>query len=197
MSYTAFSPFLVMISVMPITSLVSLAIYVFRSLGLYSMAENTGVPHPWMAWLPITNQYLLGRLADRYNGSQGKQSSYRILLPAVQCGGRALVGGFAFLWLVELSVSAYSDVTSGEIVAFFAMVLLALVVAAASAVVTVLCSYKVFLDYEPTSAVGYTVLAFFNLIWIPLFLCRNNVPTGIAGQCSPKQPRYQMGTRRL
>ena len=196
MSYSPVPYFVVMISAMPITSLVSIAIYVFRSLGLYSMAENTGISHPWMAWVPFVRQYLLGRLADRYAASQGQQTSYRIFMPAIQCGGVALVTMGAISWVVRIVLWPNSSLAR-DLLSFLGLVALWLVIMAASAVITVLGCYKVFLDYEPTSAVAYTVLAFFGLDWIPLFLCRNNVPTGIAGHCSPKQPRYQVGNRRM
>lgn len=41
------------------------------------------------------------------------------------------------------------------------------------------------MDYEPSRAVLYTILAFLELQAIPLLLCRNNVPVGIAGRREP------------
>lgn len=45
--------------------------------------------------------------------------------------------------------------------------------------------YYVMMDYEPSRAVLYTILAFLELQAIPLLLCRNNVPVGIAGRREP------------
>ena len=50
--------------------------------------------------------------------------------------------------------------------------------------------YYVMMDYEPSRAVLYTILAFLELQAIPLLLCRNNVPVGIAGRREPTQPKY-------
>ena len=48
------------------------------------------------------------------------------------------------------------------------------------------------MDYAPSRAVLYTILAFFNLGFIPLLLCRRNVPVGVAGRCEPLQPKYNI-----
>ena len=52
--------------------------------------------------------------------------------------------------------------------------------------------YYLMMDYEPSRAVLYTILAFFNLGFIPLLLCRHNVPVGVAGRCEPLQPKYNI-----
>ena len=52
--------------------------------------------------------------------------------------------------------------------------------------------YYLMMDYEPSRAVLYTILAFFNLGFIPLLLCRRNVPVGVAGRCEPLQPKYNI-----
>ena len=47
-------------------------------------------------------------------------------------------------------------------------------------------------NYEPEYSVLYLILCILGLEWIPMFLCRNNVPVGIAGHCHPRQPRYNV-----
>ena len=44
----------------------SVAMYILQSLGLYTVADRRGIKHPWMAWLPITNMWILGSIADQY-----------------------------------------------------------------------------------------------------------------------------------
>ena len=43
-----------------------IAWYVFRGYGVFSIAKNRGIRHPWFAWIPVLNQYLLGCIADQY-----------------------------------------------------------------------------------------------------------------------------------
>lgn len=44
----------------------SIAVYILQSLGLYTIARRRGIKHPWMAWLPVTNMWILGSIADQY-----------------------------------------------------------------------------------------------------------------------------------
>ena len=57
-------------------------------------------------------------------------------------------------------------------------------------VMELICCYKTFCDFEPEYSVLYLILSILGLEWIALFLCRRNVPVGIAGHCHPRQPRY-------
>lgn len=43
--------------------LVGIVLYVLGALGLSRMAKKLGVENPWMAWLPIFNIYLIGKIA--------------------------------------------------------------------------------------------------------------------------------------
>ena len=40
--------------------------YIFRSVGLYTMAGRRGIRNPWLAWVPVADQWLLGCLSDQY-----------------------------------------------------------------------------------------------------------------------------------
>jgi len=44
----------------------SIAAYVLRSLGVYTVAKRRGVRNPWMAWVPVADYYLLGCISDQY-----------------------------------------------------------------------------------------------------------------------------------
>lgn len=44
----------------------SVAMYILEALGLYTIADRRGIRHPWMAWLPMVNMWILGSVADQY-----------------------------------------------------------------------------------------------------------------------------------
>ena len=76
-SITFFASFIPMF--FSFASLIELAFYIIGSIGLYSMANNTGMKNPWLAWIPVAREYLLGSLADRYNcTSRQKKTSFAI-----------------------------------------------------------------------------------------------------------------------
>jgi hypothetical protein len=45
--------------------LIGLAVYIFVALCLYLIAKKTGVPHPWMAWIPVVNLWTFVAAAGR------------------------------------------------------------------------------------------------------------------------------------
>ncbi|MHB1390195.1 MAG: DUF5684 domain-containing protein [Thermoleophilia bacterium] len=45
--------------------LLSLAIYVYYAVSLMTIANKTGTPNAWMAWVPILNVYLMCLVAGK------------------------------------------------------------------------------------------------------------------------------------
>jgi hypothetical protein len=45
--------------------LFELAIYVWFALCLHMIARKTGMPHPWLAWIPFANFYLMFKIAGK------------------------------------------------------------------------------------------------------------------------------------
>jgi hypothetical protein len=50
-------------------SIVGLVTYLYLAYCLRAIARRRGLPHPWLAWIPIVNVYLLCRCACRRLGS--------------------------------------------------------------------------------------------------------------------------------
>lgn len=45
---------------------VALVCYVLGSIGLYTIAKRRGIHNPWLAWLPIGKQWIVGCISDQY-----------------------------------------------------------------------------------------------------------------------------------
>jgi len=174
-------------SAVPLALLVSAAAYVMYSSGLHRMAENTGVKPSWLAWVPCLRLFTLGQLADRYNSSIGKSSIYRILLPALNVAswGVSFVGG-------TLLLATYLTGWGSSILFGALFTALGSILTLAAKIIELISYYKTFSDYEPEYSVLYLILCLIRLEWVAIFLCRNNVPVGIAGHCRPRQPRYNV-----
>lgn len=55
--------------------------YVFQSLGLYTIAKRRGIDNPWLAWIPVGYQWILGCVSDQYQYvAKGQVKSKRKLL---------------------------------------------------------------------------------------------------------------------
>lgn len=179
--------FITLFSAVPLAFFVTIAIYVMYSLGLYHMAFNTGLKPAILAWFPGLRLYTLGQMADRYNSTQQKQSVYRFLLPGLRVIGAALS-----LIMLICVVSVYLigwGFAMGSVILFG---ILGAILSLAARILELFCYYKTFCDYEPEYSVPYFILCVVGLEWIPIFLCRNNVPVGIAGHHRSRQPRYNV-----
>lgn len=55
--------------------------YLFGSLGAYTIAKRRGIHHPWLAWVPFGNYWILGCIADQYRYVvKGKTTNRRKIL---------------------------------------------------------------------------------------------------------------------
>lgn len=69
--------------------------YVLQSLGLYRLASRRGIKHPWLAWLPIGNIWILGSLSDQYSYvAQGLVRNRRKVLLWLSAGIFLLMSAF-------------------------------------------------------------------------------------------------------
>ena len=59
----------------------SVTIYVFLAIGLYTLATRRGIKSAWLAWLPIGNMWIIGSLADHYRFvAENRVTKYRKIL---------------------------------------------------------------------------------------------------------------------
>lgn len=126
--------------------IIGILLYVLGSLGLMTAASKRGIEHAWLAWIPLANLFVLGRIADEYNKRiQNKHTNNAILLLVL--GALELV--FA---LLPVPFNIFGII--------LAIVLL---------VFTLIAYYKVF-DWCSTNAVLFIVLSIFFSFLLPIFL---------------------------
>lgn len=166
----------------PFAFFVSLGTYVMYSYALSRMADNTGIKCSILAWIPFARLFTLGQLADRYNNSLIIRSYYRFILPLTKVVEKV----FQICLFIGTIFMGYG--MKGHIMFWIICVTAAFMLR----VLEFICYYKIFSDFEPNYVIPYMILCLFGLEWIAIFLCRNNVPVGIAGHCRPKQPRYNV-----
>ena len=139
----------------------AVAEYVTVSLAFYTMAKNRGVKHPWLAWIPFANYWIVGKLVNECDLKHGiERKWHKTLLSLV-------------LWMVVLTLVAYIAMfAAGAIYAFtgydnvLALVLpfyvLLIPVMLLSVVFSVclgICYYKLFEEATPQKAVKYLLLS--------------------------------------
>lgn len=157
-----------------VIALVSLVGYVFRSLGLYTIAKRRGIRNPWLAWLPIGYYWIAGSIADQYqyvvNGQVKNRRKILLILSLVGVAVSSLVSTMAtgsfVLTMGEVSVEQLASlgtmgtllnlVTSGLEIATFVFWQIAL--------------YDLYTSCTPKNNVLFLVLGIIFGITIPFFI---------------------------
>lgn len=192
--------FIVIAVVCMIALAISLVLYIFRSIALYTLAENRRIPNPWLAWIPFANAYLVGALGDDIEGSRGSTTYYRyillggyILSPLLMWVGQIgpLISMMRMLALGDGFYPNY-DVFPRTLFMTSGVGMLGSTISLAAAVILLIVLYKIYHCYRPGSATSWLVLSIFFPFLQPFFLfsIRNNQPvqTPPVGYYPPPPP---------
>ena len=130
-----------------IVSIIGVVAYVLTALGLMKLAQNKGIENAWLAWIPLANLYLLGKIVETVSIGTWEIPRLEVVLPLVAVGylllGRIPVLGF----IIGLAM-----------VVFAGFVL-----------------HRLFSKYRPDQAVLYTVLSIvLGLFWVFVFIIRDD-----------------------
>lgn len=167
-------------------SLVSLAVYIFSALGLYTIAQRRGLRNSWLAWIPVANVWILGSLSDqyRYVVRNEVRSKRKVLLTLeIIAAVLRLVLTVAAIVTVARSIAFIGmadpdrlvEEILGTLMGMLFLCLPLLGVDIAKAVLYYMALYDVYTSCAPQDNVVYLVLSilfgFTRAIF--LFLCRN------------------------
>lgn len=157
------------------------AAYIMQSLSLYSIAKRRGIHHPWLAWVPVGNMWLLGSISDQYQAIAKKHvRNRRKVLLGLEIG---LFAGFFVLFLSGFALGMASEAGSAAaaamlgsnialiILLFFAIMIVALI----TAVFTYIALYDLFMSCDPNNAALYLILSILFSVAMPILLliCKN------------------------
>lgn len=173
-----------------IGSLIGIAMYVLRSLSVYTIAKRRGLENPWLSWIPVGHEWILGSLSDQYKYlSQGKIQNRRKVLLALGitstvCG--LLTVGVAMVSII--SAVAMEEVGAGMLVTML-LWLVCFGVGIAAMVFSYMCKYDIYKSCDPKNAVAYLVISIFIGVTEPFFLmvCRNK-DLGMPQQTEEPEP---------
>lgn len=147
--------------------------YVIRSLGLYRIAKSSGVNNAWLAWIPLADLFLLGKVTgDVQLGSRTlKNTALWLLLIPLIGGGIAVCFYFGFIFvLIVAGVGASMSASSAamgmmSLVCMLMFVTFLVVTIAASVVYCMIYGmayYKLCMKFKDNAhSVFYTLMALF------------------------------------
>lgn len=161
------------------------ALYIFRSMGVYSIAKRRGLNHPWFAWVPVVDGYLLGSLSDQYQYVvKGKVKSKRKWLLGLNIAVFALYAVMMVLvinMLINLAGNAMAGFSEAKLAKMAMRAVLGMlaagvpmiVAAIALTVIRYIALYDVYTSLDPRNNVMYTVLSILFQVTEPFFLFFN------------------------
>lgn len=166
------------------TFAIAIAMYVMQSLSLYTIAKRRGILKPWLAWIPVGSDWIMGCISDQYRyvaKGQTKNKRKTLLVLSLCSIVASLV--MIVLYLVLMITVVFngempSDLLFSKIAGtLLAMVGISLVTAGISitlAIIQYMALYDTFASCDPNNATLYLVLSIlFSLQPIFLLVCRN------------------------
>lgn len=171
-----------LLGVLIVFLLIGLAItvvtYIFRSVALYTIAKRRMIKNPWLAWLPIGTEWILGSISDQYQYvAKGKICNRRKILLGLSIAAVVLSVLYEILSALQ-TLQLFGDGFSvGFGMLAVVMLLLGLAmfgVGVASIVFTYIALYDLYQSCDPSNGLLYLLLSIFLSITMPfvMFVCR-------------------------
>ena len=177
---------LVMLGIYAVVFIYAIAAYILSSLGHYTIAQRRGIKHPWLAWIPFGNLWILGSIADQYQYvSMGQVKSRRKVLMGLQIAGTAValaIFGMYVKLVVDVLITAGGNIELVDPVSMGVIVLVILLLCLAACVLSIILTvfryislYNLFASCWPGCKVAFILLSIFLSVTEPflVFACRN------------------------
>ena len=125
---------------------IAIAAYVLTALGLYKLAQKQNFENAWLAWIPVAQFYIIGKIVGEAKfGTAFTIPRLELVLP---------------LGAIAIGILGYIPVL-GQLIAL------------AYAVVCIYSLYLLYKKYVPDQAVLYTILSAVGLFAIFIFIIRD------------------------
>ncbi len=135
------------LAILFILCIFGLVLYIFKSIGFMAMASNRGMENAWLAWIPIADLYIGGKLVEEMDFFGARITNMGLWLPVVNTASIFL----AFIPIL--------DIACWGIFVFCLFYL-----------------YRLYCIYEPSQATLFTVFSIIGIWPFFVFAIRNNQP---------------------
>lgn len=179
------------IGAIAVSAVIGIAIYLLESISVYKMAKSAEIKNPWLAFVPVANDWVFGSLAEKYKKKNGTKSArFGIILPVLE--GIVLIETIALTIFTVISIKEITGYaldavnTSTEMVPEQFMSLIPVIilyfalmaVAFAYIIVFYVALWRIYSSFDKPNATLYIVLSVVFTIPVPiiLFIIRNRKP---------------------
>lgn len=178
--------------VLLITLVIGILVYVFQSVGLYTIAKRRGIRNAWLAWIPVGCYWIAGSIADQYRYvAKGQIKNKRKVLLGLNIAAAAATLVMNVISSVLTIALVESDVESAMAANSSIRVLTSLITSGLNIAVLVfwhMALYDIYSSCSPENNVVFLVLGIIFSITIPFFLfCSRKKDGGMP----PRRPEPQ------
>lgn len=158
--------------------LMSLAFYILQGVALYRMAKKLEIDSPWLAFVPIANVWMLGKIADA--NEVAPKHAKRLLISSV-----ILLIPFAGVMgaVVGALLSGNDTLGTAGIALMIAFCVIVFVTAIVYSVFTYIAYYRICQNFVPEQTTGY-----FLGILLGGMCCSSMIPLILLLILSGKEP---------
>lgn len=176
---------------------VIVTIYVLGAFGAYRLAKRRGMQNAWLAWLPVGQEYILGKMSDGISAEDPpyQKKGWWIAYPIISGVYLLLSLAGCILTIAAMPdciekmewamisgseedvLSAVFSIFSGSGTAVLILSELVSLLSVAAVIIGSILLYRVYKRYMPNAAMAFAICGgIFGLHWLFLFIIRNRQP---------------------
>lgn len=134
-------------------ALMSIAVYILQGIAFYRMAEKCGIPNGWLAFIPIANVWLLGKIADA-NEITPKHAK-RLLILEILTSGLSILLLACTAAMLPAAVMREAAPSAGSSLLVILLSIAVIVIAIVYTVFLYIAYYRICENFALENATGY------------------------------------------
>ncbi|KAE9632937.1 hypothetical protein GND95_10460 [Defluviitalea raffinosedens] len=123
-------------------AVIFIVLYVLKSIGIFGMAKKAGIENSWLAWIPVADMYIMGKLVGKIKLFNQEINKLEVVLPVV-CAASIVLGGIPFIGFL---------ISIAYVILNFASI------------------YNLYKKYRGDKAVGMLILSIIFIFMCPIYL---------------------------
>ena len=153
-------------------------VYVLTGLSLHTIAKNRGILHPWLAWIPVGNLWILGSISDKYqyevNGKRRRRRILLLLLSVAAIVTYVLASLFSKCLIDGIVVENSSASEILFHIAYVGSLFVSVTIVSITAVFGYVSLYDIYKSCVPEQTMTYLMMSIFVNVTMPFYLlnCR-------------------------
>lgn len=142
---------------------VCVAQYIITALSVYTIADKRGISNAWLAWLPIGDAWVMGKIAEEYDERTNVKKNWaKTLLALSLTGGVLLVMMYVMFMVFMFSAIVFNaslEAVLVPLIIVYVLLLVAALLVCAANILKVICTYKLYESIVPQKAIKYMVVS--------------------------------------